>query len=180
LVRPVHFQEEDFMSIKHLTAAAAAFALAAPALAAAADSTPSAESICRAERTQMGEAIFKATYGTNANKANAFGKCVSKKAPVAKSATQNASKACDAEEALDPAAFQNKYGTGKNKKNAHGKCVSSKAKDKTDAVVKTDVNAAKKCKAERALDPAAFKAKYGTNKNKSNAFGKCVSKTAKA
>jgi hypothetical protein len=24
-------------------------------------------------------------------------------------------------------------------------------------------------------DPAAFKAKYGTNKNKSNAFGKCVS-----
>jgi hypothetical protein len=42
------------------------------------------------------------------------------------------------------------------------------------------VSAAKACKAERATDPAAFKAKYGTNKRKSNAFGKCVSATAKA
>jgi hypothetical protein len=36
-------------------------------------------------------------------------------------------------------------------------------------------NAAKKCKAERALDAAAFKNNYGTNANKANAFGKCVS-----
>ena len=36
-------------------------------------------------------------------------------------------------------------------------------------------NAAKQCKAEQAQDPAAFKQKYGTNKNKKNAFGKCVS-----
>jgi hypothetical protein len=40
-------------------------------------------------------------------------------------------------------------------------------------------NAAKACKAERAADPAAFTTKYGTNKNGKNAFGKCVSKTAK-
>jgi len=38
---------------------------------------------------------------------------------------------------------------------------------------------AKTCKAERTQDPDAFKAKYGTNKNKSNAFGKCVSQHAK-
>jgi hypothetical protein len=38
--------------------------------------SPSAQ--CRAERTAMGEANFKSTYGTNANKSNAFGKCVSK------------------------------------------------------------------------------------------------------
>jgi hypothetical protein len=40
-------------------------------------------------------------------------------------------------------------------------------------------NAAKACKAERALGLQAFKEKYGTNANKANAFGKCVSKLAK-
>ena len=46
-----------------------------------------------------------------------------------------------------------------------------------------DKNAAKKCKAERGTTEqsiAAFKTRYGTNKNKANAFGKCVSKLAKA
>lgn len=42
-----------------------------------------------------------------------------------------------------------------------------------------DKNAAKSCKAERALNPEAFKTKYGTNANKANAFGKCVSKLSK-
>jgi Ni/Co efflux regulator RcnB len=37
-------------------------------------------------------------------------------------------------------------------------------------------NAAKDCRAEKNQDPAAFKEKYGTNENKSNAFGKCVSR----
>ena len=43
-------------------------------------------------------------------------------------------------------------------------------------------NAAKACKGERgttAQTMAAFKAKYGTNANKANAFGKCVSAKAK-
>jgi hypothetical protein len=50
---------------------------------------------------------------------------------------------------------------------------------------KQDVsNAAKTCKAERSLDPAAFKTKYGTNGGNAkgagaNAFGKCVSTLAK-
>jgi hypothetical protein len=40
-------------------------------------------------------------------------------------------------------------------------------------------NAAKACKAERGTTAAlieAFDKKYGTNKNKKNAFGKCVSR----
>lgn len=41
-------------------------------------------------------------------------------------------------------------------------------------------NPAKACKAERAKDPVAFASTYGTNKNKRNAFGKCVSAKAKA
>jgi hypothetical protein len=45
-------------------------------------------------------------------------------------------------------------------------------------------NAAKSCAAERAADPAAFRAKYGTNSGNThgagaNAFGKCVSMTAR-
>lgn len=45
---------------------------------------------------------------------------------------------------------------------------------------KSTKSPAQLCKAERKLDPAAFKAHYGTNHNKSNAFGKCVSAKAKA
>ena len=43
-----------------------------------------------------------------------------------------------------------------------------------------DKNAAKKCKAERTrLGETAFKTKYGTNPNRSNAFGKCVASQEK-
>ena len=49
---------------------------------------------------------------------------------------------------------------------------------------KTDrTNAAKECKAERGSTAAtreAFRAKYGTNKNGKNAYGKCVSARSKA
>ncbi|HYN91368.1 MAG TPA: hypothetical protein VER75_05565, partial [Thermoleophilaceae bacterium] len=40
-------------------------------------------------------------------------------------------------------------------------------------------NAAKECAAERTADADAFATTYGTNDNKSNAFGKCVSKKAR-
>src|SRR3954454_7992249 len=164
--------------------------MAAPASAAAASSTAKsdAQKQCRAERTAMGTQTFRDTYGTNKNKKNAFGKCVSHRthqneAPE-KTAHSNASKECKAERKADPAAFEQKYGTGKNKKNAFGKCVSQKARAKTkqaeQSQVQAEENAAKQCKAERKADPAAFEQKYGTNKNKKNAFGKCVSQKAKA
>jgi hypothetical protein len=150
--------------------------------------TPSASKQCRTERSAMGLALFRMTYGTNKTKRNAFGKCVSKRthatSEVVKEAKQNASKDCTAEETADPAAFTKKYGTGKHGANAHGKCVSQKAKSKADKAVDdqvdADVSAAKACRTERKADPAAFNEKYGTNKSKRNAFGKCVSKLAKA
>lgn len=168
-----------------------ALAFAVPALAddtTATPDTPTAQEQCRTERAQMGKATFAQTYGTNANRRNAFGKCVSKRSlateKAATAAKANASKECAAEEAADPAAFRTKYGTGKKGANAHGKCVSGKAAaekaEVVDEQVEADVRAAKACKAERQTDPAAFKAKYGTNENRRNAFGKCVSQTAKA
>src|SRR4051794_4819507 len=58
-----------------------------------------------------------------------------------------------------------------------GACVKAQG-DKQEA---NTTNAAKTCKAERtALGVDAFAGKYGANKNKSNAFGKCVSKIASA
>jgi len=163
--------------------------LATPALATASSTAKtSAQKQCRAERTAMGTQTFRDTYGTNKNKKNAFGKCVSHRThqneATEKTAHSNASKECKAERKADPAAFEQKYGTGKNKKNAFGKCVSQKARAKTkqaeQSQVQAEENAAKQCKDERQADPAAFQQKYGTNKNKSNAFGKCVSQKAKA
>jgi hypothetical protein len=150
----------------------------------ASSSANSASAQCRAERSAMGEANFKSTYGTNANRSNAFGKCVSRQAASQSTNRTNASRTCRAEQA-DPnfsathggKTFDQYYGTNRNDRNAFGKCVSRKAQAATAQQQQARLNAATKCRAEQRSDPAAFKAKYGTNRNKSNAFGKCVSKT---
>jgi len=159
-----------------------ALVCATPALAAepAPTSTPSGSQQCKTLQTQMGKTAFNEMFGTNANKSNAFGKCVSarnaKTVAAEKAAKTNAAKTCKAEETANPAAFKAKYGTGKNGSNAFGKCVSRTAQADTAKQVKTEVadtvSASKSCKAARTANPAAFKAK--------NAFGKCVSTTAKA
>jgi hypothetical protein len=100
-------------------------------------------------------------------------------------AQDNAAKKCKAERTADPSAYRAKYGS-----NGVGKCVAGqkqkskeeKAKDGDEATKneKAEENAAKKCKAERErIGVQAFKDTYGTNVNKANAFGKCVSKLAK-
>jgi hypothetical protein len=151
-----------------------------------------AKTECRAERgtTDATREAFKAKYGS-------FGACVSEKAREAKaerkSAKRNAARECREERGDTEAsreAFRQKYGTNANKKNAFGKCVSQKAKaaradqDEEDAEeAEEQTNAAQVCDAERgdtAQSRKAFEDKYGTNGNKKNAFGKCVSETAKA
>jgi len=150
---------------------------------------------CRSERggSAATREAFRVKYGTNANRRNAFGKCVSSRArdeeQEGETAQANASKQCKAEaEQLGAAAFAAKYGSGKKGRNAHGKCVSGKAKEQEAAADAEDSeqiaerkSAAKTCAAERKeLGETAFADKYGTNRNKRNAFGKCVSQTAKA
>jgi hypothetical protein len=57
------------------------------------------------------------------------------------------------------------------------RCVREKAAEQQAA----RKNAAKECKAERAeIGPQAFADKYGTNGNKRNAFGKCVSRKVRS
>jgi hypothetical protein len=174
---------------KSFTTLAAVAALAVPAVAIAADEQPSeqnkqnAAKHCKQLREASGQENFRSMFGGGKN---AFGKCVSQNAKKdqkqSERAKTNAAKECKAEREADAAAFAEKYGEGKSNKNAYGKCVSQKAKankaeeDETD---KNDVKAAKACKAEKAADKDAFAQKYGTNANKKNAFGKCVSQNSK-
>jgi opacity protein-like surface antigen len=169
---------------------AAALTLAFPAAALAADTiVPTAKelagSACKQERKDVGKAQFKLTY-----KSVGIAACVKQRTATADLALQNAAKECKAERddagfaaAHDGKTFEQFYGTNKNGKNAYGKCVSGKAKAKKAAADQEDkakqddrVNAAKSCKKAKKDDADQFAEDYGT---KRNAFGKCVSKTAK-
>jgi hypothetical protein len=154
-----------------------------------------------AKRAAVAECKFErgkshATHEAFKIKYHSFSRCVDKNTVEEKAeselAHKNAAKECRAEREQDLTAFQEKYGTNANKKNAFGKCVSSKSKgdddededevDEDKNEKKDKVNASKTCNAERgttAASTTAFTETYGTNKNKKNAFGKCVSKHAK-
>ena len=161
---------------KLLLAAALSAAVVAPTAALAQDPAPSdfknAAKYCKEFRDGAGKANFVTMFGT---KKNAYGKCVSQTAKKtaaedavqAKEARTNAAKECKAEGL---------------KGREYGKCVSTKAKAKKAAADKEDeaqeddrINAAKSCKTAK-QDAKQFAIDYGTGKN---AFGKCVSKTAK-
>jgi len=157
-------------------------ALPAIAFAEDAPAQKSAGQLCQEQKRAMGDTAFKALYGTNSNKSNAFGNCVSKQNAQSAENRQNAAKACsDERKTLGEQPFRDKYGKNDNKANAFGKCVSLKAQAETADEQAATIKAAKTCKAERkAMGDRAFKTKYGTNPNKSNAFGKCVAKLASA
>ena len=110
-------------------------------------------------------------------------------AKPAASTHQNASQMCRAERGTTDAtreAFRTKYGTNHNGANAFGKCVSAQAKalrPMDSGEEQAHVNAAKACDTERgttADSRSAFADKYGTGRHNRNAFGRCVSATAKS
>jgi hypothetical protein len=119
---------------KVLVVCAFVVALAAPA-ALAADPVPAdfknAAKYCKAVRESKGVEAFQTLYGTNTNKKNAFGKCVSKtaKAKAAKredaenddedAAESNAAADCKKLQSADAAKFAQDY---KN----FGQCVKAK------------------------------------------------------
>ena len=113
-----------------------------------------------------------------------MGKCVSKWTQAEHQNRHEAAAACKAEQADANFAaahggktFAQFYGTGKNRANAMNKCISSKRAAESAEDKQAVVNAARSCKAERkAMGTSAFAAKYGSNADKSNAFGRCVSK----
>ena len=143
---------------------------------------------CKAERgkTKATRKAFKAKY-------HGFSRCVRQNAAEEhaekQAALKNAAKQCKAERAdpnfaaaHDGKTFEQVYGN-------FGKCVSTKAHERKQAEDQADAqevqafkNAAKQCAAERsdpgfaaAHDGKSFEDFYGSNRNKRNAFGKCVS-----
>ena len=146
---------------------------------------------CKALKAASGS-NFASLFGTTKN---AYGKCVSttakqqanEDAKQEKAARKNAAKQCAAErdDATFAAGHGGKtfaqfYGTNRNGSNAFGKCVSAKSAQATDQQQEARINAARTCRTEQRTDSAAFRNKYGTNANKSNAFGRCVSQQARA
>jgi hypothetical protein len=157
---------------KYIVAAAcvgALFAGVSTAGAAQDDPAKAAKALCVEQKNADKEA-FEALWGKNAMR-----NCKRDARGEVAEAAKNAAQECRAEEEADPALFVETYGSGKNGKNAFGKCVSQKSKDELDEEVTEFKNAAKECRAEEEADPAAFAETYGTNANKKNAFGKCVS-----
>lgn len=121
---------------------------------------------CRAERAELGAAAFAEKYATQrpAPKGNPNGNGP----PEGKGRPEGKGKS---------------VGAG----NAFGKCVSGKAKEMRSSSDERDAeraaarrSAARECAAERtSLGREAFADKYGTNADKRNAFGKCVSGKAR-
>ena len=113
---------------KTLIAALAAFALAPVAAFAAPTPAQQASKDCASLRAKMGVTPFVQAFG-NAGTSNAFGKCVSKLAPVERANVTSANTLCQAEQAdINFAAthggktFVQFYGT-KSGKNAFSRCV---------------------------------------------------------
>ena len=163
--------------MRRLLILAALVLVAAPVAVAAGDpSTDAAKAACKAEKHAMGTKLFKQTYAAKSI-ARAMENCTDKREPTVAEDAKNAAHDCKAERKADPDAFAEKYGKNENGTNAYGKCVSGKASEATEEETEARVNAAKTCKALRKDDKAGFEEQYGTKKN---AFGKCVSATAKA
>lgn len=155
-------------------------AVAAPPSGDSVQATPTASQNCREQRRAMGMADFRSLYAPTGTPRAAMLACLAQQQQVSSTETRNASQACRAErEQLGAAAFAEKYGTNANGRNAFGKCVSALASEGVEEEQAETLNAARVCKAERRqLGVTAFNAKYGTNPNRRNAFGKCVSQHA--
>jgi hypothetical protein len=164
---------------KLMLAAALCAAAITPTVASAQDPDradfKNAAKFCKEFKAKAGTNNFASMFGT---KKNAYGKCVSQtaKATAAEDETQ-------AQQARSQAVEECRAVKTPGSKNAFGKCVSEKAKAKQAAADQEDeaqeddkTNAAKTCKAAKAADAEQFGEDWGT---KRNAFGKCVSATAK-
>ena len=166
--------------MKRMLFALAVVALAAPFAALAADpgsgNGASPAQACNTEQAAMGHDAFKALYGTNADKSNAFGKCVAKKATQRAKSQSNAVSACRAEQADTTFAtnhggktFDQVYGTGKNGKTAWQVRLVEGERRPTTAPTQTSSTRSSSVRPTAPSDPAAFENTYGKNRNKANA-----------
>jgi hypothetical protein len=167
--------------VRRLIFVLVAVAVLAPVAASAGTGSTSARSDCAKLRATMGTTAFSQAYAT-------FGACVSRYAPIEQQVTNSAKVTCTAQQA-DPnfaathggKTFDQFYGSGKKDRNAFGNCVSIVAKANRQAEQQGRMNPARTCRAIRTqLGTSLFDLTYGKNRNDHNAFGKCVSTTARS
>jgi hypothetical protein len=176
---------KKFLLLAALLALAAPTAYAAPPAGKGKPESVSTSSgqgpaaLCKEQRRTMGMSAFRSLHAPSGSPKAAFDACLAKLATQVTTDAKNAAKECKALRAANPEAFKTEWGTNPNKANAFGKCVSAKANGSAEEQQEATLNAAKECKALRAANPEAFKTDWGTNANKKNAFGKCVSSKAK-
>lgn len=120
---------------------------------------PNPAQICKALRAEVGEAAFINTWGTNANKRNAFGKCVSHHAKMKQQATVAAQNACSGL-------------TGQERR----QCVATSAAARFEAKHAAFAAAIESCSTELRASRATFLQKYGqgAKENVKAAFAACV------
>jgi hypothetical protein len=156
------------------------------AFAGTSQSTTRAHADCAQLRAAMGQSAFSQAYPT-------FGACVASYAPVEQKVDTSAQATCTAQQSdatfpvtHDGKTFDQYYGTpsgksGKSGNDAFGKCVSTVTKSNVKVEQQGRLNPAQTCKSLRTqLGTATFDQTYGKNANDRNAFGKCVSATAKS
>ena len=154
----------------------------------------SATATCTAEQADPNFAsthdgkTFDQYYGTGKHDRNAFANCVAAVTKADRKAEQqgrmNPARTCRAlRTQMTTPVFNKTYGKNANSKNAFGKCVSATAHTQ----VNNEVSASNTCKTQQSdpnfastHDGKTFAQTYGTNADQSNAFGMCVSSTAKA
>jgi hypothetical protein len=157
--------------------------------------TESANATCAAQQADPnfaathGGQTFSQYYGTGKKESNAFARCVALVSKADRDAEQqgrmNPARTCRSirTQLATAALFAQTFGTNRNDRNAMGKCVSTTAHQQAN----NELSASAACKAEQSDTTFAtthagqtFEQHYGTNADHSNAFGMCVSTTAKA
>jgi hypothetical protein len=155
--------------------------------------TSSAETTCTAQQADPnfaathGGKTFDQFYGGGKKDRNAFGNCVAIVAKASREAEQqgrmNPARTCRGiRTTLGVSLFSVSYGKNENDRNAFGKCASATARSQAH----NELSASTTCATEQS-DPnfasthgaKTFDQFYGANADQSNAFGMCVSRTAK-
>ena len=157
----------------------AALALPANSLAHESQDHENAAKLCKALRAELGVDPFKQAYGTNENRHNAHGKCVSKHRHLLRRLLHQAVAECKAERqatqsSRPPEGEHNNREDKRAERKAFRECVIQHLRALIAEVKAQFETAAAECKTEREADPVAFVEKYGKGRHKRNAFGKCV------
>jgi hypothetical protein len=155
--------------------------------------TVSANTTCTAQQADPNFAAthdgktFAQFYGTGKSGKNAFSSCVSIVAKANSKAEQqgrlNPARTCrTVRTQLSNPLFNRTYGKNRNDRNAFGKCIAATAR----AQARNEASASAMCRSEQSDSNFAsthngqtFDQTFGTNADLSNAFGMCVSSTAR-